>query len=427
MQNSSNLSTEHMQFMHATSKGWITIAQKDPQTNHFKQYHYTQEEIAEHLSEWTGVNIYFSQNTFFKPKRAIDTIQELRSLYVDVDTYTKGLNAEWVLGKLEFEYFGQSLPNPNMVLMSGRGLVIIWNIEPVPYMAMPLWKAVETHFIKILKDLGADPKASDPTRIFRLAGTINSKNGALVTAQYRHEYRYELRQLQYDYLPELTPPKKTEKKRPGRKSKVVNLFNIYTLHLSRAMDLRKIIELREGDVGNCRETMCFLYRYWTCCYSNDPEQAMAETIDLNSEFKYPLSENEVIKATKSAEKAWEAKSNTQADKIAKELGYAGAGYNLKNATIIDWLHITETEQKHMSTIIGKDEKRRRNTIAKRSQRRGQGVKPLNKELKIREEKTDQKLRTLKKHIAENPKITNTQLASRMNCTVRTIQRLKKRI
>ena len=409
--------------MHASSKGWITMAQKDPQTNRFKQYHYTQEEIAEHLTEWRGENVYFSQNTFFKPKRAIDTIQELRSIYVDLDTYTKGLNTDWVLGKLEYELFGQSLPNPNMVLKSGRGLIIVWNIEPVPYMAMPLWKAVETHFIKILKDLGADPKASDPTRIFRLAGTINSKNGALVTAQYRHEYRYDLRQLQYDYLPELTPSK-NKKKRPGRKPKVINLFNIYTLHLSRAMDIRKLIELREGSVGNCRETMCFLYRYWTCCYSNDPQQALEETIDLNNEFTCPLSEKEVIKATKSAEKAWEAKSNAKADKTAKELGYAGAGYNLKNETIINWLQITEEEQTYMSTIIGRGEKRRRKRIRdkeyQREKREAEGV--IN-----RQEAVDGRIEKIRKAIAETPEINNVQLAKQTGIPRSTVVRLRKTI
>lgn len=424
MQNSSNLAAEHMRFMHASSKGWITMAQKDPQTNHFKQYHYTQKEIERHLSEWNGENVYFSQNTFFKPKRAIDTIQELRSIYVDVDTYTKGLSPEWVLGKLEYEFFGQTLPNPNMVLKSGRGLVVIWNIEPAPYMAMPLWKAIETQFIKILKEVGADPKASDPTRIFRLAGTINSKNGAIVTAQYRHDYRYELRQLQYDYLPELTQPKK---KKPGRKPKVIHLFNVYTLHLSRAMDLRKLIEIREGEVGRCRETICFLYRYWTCCYSNDPKQALEETIDLNKEFAHPLSEKEVIRATKSAEKAWEAKSNAKADQAAKELGYAGAGYNLKNETIIEWLEITEEEQTHLRSIIGKGEKKRRNTIAKREQRRELGIKERQEYLNTQKQKTETKLDTLRRIIRETPKIKNVQAAKIMGVSEGYIRKLKKQL
>ena len=427
MKNSSAASLEHLQFMHGTASGWITMAQKDPHTQKFRQYHYTPEEIAAHLSEWSGENIYFSQNTFYRPKRSIDTIKELRSIYVDLDCYNLGLKPEYVLGKLEYENFGQNVPDPNMTIMSGRGLVLVWNIEPVPYMALPLWKSIENHFINILKDLGADSKCSDPTRIFRLAGSVNSKNGAMVRADYRHNYRYALRELQYEYLPELTPRKTKEPSKRGPKGKVVHMFNVYTLHLARTRDIRKLIELRQGDVGNCRETMCFLYRYWTCCYSDDPQRALEETIDLNLEFKYPLSHNEVVKATKSAEKAWAAKNNTAADKIAKDMGYVGAGYNLKNQTIIDWLNITEEEQAHLSSIIGKDEKRRRNTKAKREQRRAEGVKPIEVELKARKEKTDQKLQLIQRYISEDPNISIRALAERTGLSKSAIQRLKAKI
>ena len=427
MQNSSSASLQHMQFMHGNASGWITMAQKDPHTQTFRQYHYTPEEIASHLSEWSGENIYFSQNTFYRPKRSIDTIRELRSIYVDLDCYTVGLKPEYVLSKLEHEHFRQDVPDPNMTIMSGRGLVLVWNIEPVPYMALPLWKSIENHFIGVLKDLGADSKCSDPTRIFRLAGTINSKNGALVKAEYRHTYRYALRELQFDYLPELTPRNTNERAKRGRKAKVVHLFNVYTLHLSRTRDVRKLIELREGDVGNCRETMCFLYRYWTCCYSDDPVRALEDTIDLNMEFKYPLSRNEVVKATKSAEKAWLAKSNAAADKIAKDMGYLGAGYNLKNQTIIEWLNITEEEQAHLSTIIGTKEKRNRNAKAMKTKRRSEGAMERQVYLDKEKEKKQTKVDILRDIISTSPHKTNKELAEEMNCTVRTIQRLKKEL
>lgn len=76
--------------------------------------------------------------------------------------------------------------------------------------------------------------------------------------------------------------------------------------------------------------MCFLRRYWQCCFLEDPDQALAETLEFNSQFKNPLSEREVIKATRSAEKAWEARSSKKANEIAIKKGYPGAGYNLTN-------------------------------------------------------------------------------------------------
>ena len=61
-------------------------------------------------------------------------------------------------------------------------------------------------------------------------------------------------------------------------------------------------------------------------------------------FTYPLKENEVIRATRSAEKCYLDKN--------KE-------YKYKNETLIELLEITEYEETQMSTIISKNEYKRR--------------------------------------------------------------------
>lgn len=332
--------------------------------------------MAEKLTDWLGEDVYFSQNTFYKPQRRIINIRQLKSLYVDLDFYLLNYDPDWVIGKLEREYFNQLIPNPNLIIFSGRGIVLIWLLEPTPYQALPLWQAVQNFFLDKLKELGGDPLASDAARVFRFSGSVNSKNGVEVQVEYRHEYRYELRNLQFDYLPELTSeinPNKHPKKK-GRKKKVQHLFNVHSLYHARLLDLNKLIELRNYDIEGYRETICFLYRYWSCCFLNDPEQALNDTQMLNLQFVNPLSLEEVTKATRSAEKAYEARNNEEANKIAQEKGYPGAGYNISNKKLIDWLDISEEEQKHLSTIIGANEKRKRKRIANREMRREQGVK-----------------------------------------------------
>ena len=432
MKNSGNLAVridaaeQQLLFHHnpQNTSGWITLAKKDPDTKRFRQYHYQPEELASALTDWMGEDVYYSQNTFYKPQRRIDNIRQLRSLYVDLDVYNLGLTPEWVLGKLEFEYFGQSIPEPNMIVFSGRGLVLIWNIEPIPYKAMPLWRAVETFFVEQLKEVGADTKATDPARIFRLAGTVNSKNRTIVKTEYRHDYRYDIHQLQFDYLPELSQKKLAAKKK-GRNTKVVRMFNTYTLHLSRARDIAKLVELRQGAVDGFRETILFLYRYWTCCFTDDPDRALDDTLSLNSEFLRPVPEREVINATKSAQKAWEAKSDVKANEIAKSLGYPGAGYNMPNSKIIEWLDISPEEQVHLSSIIGAVEKRRRNRLQKEKWRRLQGMRPMEEYNQERKQQVLSQAEQLKILINENPSWTNKQLAEAMNTTVRSVQRWKK--
>jgi hypothetical protein len=126
-------------------------------------------------------------------------------------------------------------------------------------MALPFWQAVQNYLLNKLTELGGDPKATDAARIFRISGTVNGKNGNEVHAEFRHDFRYELRQIQYDYLPELedelNPPKK---KRKGRKKKVAQLFNTFKLHYARLLDLVKLVEMRNYDVQGHRELICFL-------------------------------------------------------------------------------------------------------------------------------------------------------------------------
>lgn len=426
MKNSGNLAVridaaaQQLLFHHnpQNTSGWITLAKKDPDTKRFRQYHYQPEELASALSDWMGEDVYYSQNSFFKPQRRIDNIRQLRTLYVDLDVYNLGMTPEWVLGKLEWEVFGQGLPEPNMIIFSGRGLVLIWHIEPLPIEAMPLWRAVETFFVEQLKEVGSDTKATDPARIFRLAGSINSKNNAIVRAEYRHEHRYDIHQLQYDYLPELSPKKLAVKKK-GRKTKIVRMFNVYTLHLSRARDIAKLVELRDGDI-NTRQNLLFLYRYFTCCFTDDPVKALDDTLSLNSEFRRPLSEREVRSATKSAERAWAARSDAKANEIAKSFGYPGAGYNMPNSDIIDWLDITPEEQRHLSSIISKEEKRRRNTEARRKKRREEGMKPREEYLS----EAEQKRLLIRNAIMENPGMSIRSLAQLTGQSKSAIQRVK---
>lgn len=413
----------HAWFHHNDSDGWITVARKT-EKGKFQQRHYKPEELAENLTEWLGEDVYFSQNTFYKPQRQIQNLRQLKSLYVDLDFYLFNYAPSWVLGKLEHEFFGQAIPEPNIIIFSGQGIVLIWLIEPVPYKALPLWQAVQDYFLNQLKELGGDSKASDAARVFRLAGSINSKNGVDVHAQYRHDYRYELRQLQHDYLPELEEKKAKTK---GRKNKIVRVHAVRSLHYARILDLTKLVEMRDYDVYGYRELICFLYRYWLCCFLDDPAEALSSTLELNSQFKNPLRKREVEKATKSAEKAWSARSDKEANEIAKQKGYPGAGYNIGNPKLIDWLDITSEEQKHLKTIIDGSEKRRRKTIANREKRRSEGVQKREDYIKEQKDKTEEKLLQLKKAIERHPDYSNYKLAELLAVSEGYIRKLKKKL
>ncbi|CDI50904.1 hypothetical protein [Clostridium tetani] len=362
----------HMDILHKDDDGYITIAIK--KDNDWAQHHYKIEELKDNVGKVLsidGVNIYLSPNSFYKPIRRIENVRKLNSLYIDLDYYTldkfKDLTVDQILWNLEADYFKSKVPEANFIVITGRGLAIYWLIEAVPYKALPLWNAVQKNFLNKLKEIGADEKSIDAARVMRLTGSVNQKNGHAVDLLFYKSDRYSLRDIQKNYLPDLTPyVKNPYHKAKGRRKRVVNLFNLYSLHYARLCDLVKLMELREGmcrmedgslKYTGLRELMCFLYRYWSSCYEGDTENALKSTLDFNKQFREPLSIGEVEGATKSATKAYK-----EWLKDCPTGTYSRGGYNYKNKTLIKLLNITEDEMKVLETIIDNKEVKRRTNI-----------------------------------------------------------------
>ncbi|MBW9150386.1 DNA-binding response regulator [Clostridium sp. CM028] len=457
--NSSEVSQAQMQInlLHENDDGYITIALKKGST--WIQHHYKVDELKENIGKVIDVkdaNIYLSPNSFYKPMRRIENIRKLNSLFIDLDYYTleqyKGLSAEQIIWLLETDYFKQSVPPPSFIVISGQGIVIYWIIEPVPYMALPLWNAVQKFFLEKLKEIGADAKSIDAARVSRLTGTINQKNGQASEILVFNEERYTLRDIQENYLPELTDYVKNPSiKKRGRKSKVVKLFNLYSLHHARLTDLVKIQEFRKGycrdENGELveksqREFMCFLYRYWACCFTSDLNKALEDTLEFNKGFICPLPESEVKSQTRQAEKAYdawqendfrdiskedeqqlkiEAQENT--DKKKNRTGYKYKGYNYKNTTLIRLLNIIEEEMKLLKTIINTKEVKRRNNEYNKVKRKG----------KRRDENglSKRELENLNKTIAvkelKDKGLSQNEIAKKLNIGIATVKRCYRKI
>ena len=321
--------------LHGDSKGWITLCTLGSQFSH---YHYKVVDLLE--MDLEGENNFLSMSTFFKPQRRIENIKELRALFIDVDCYKVGMTKEQVLFFLEEDYFGEIIPNPTYIIDSGRGLYLEWLIQAVPSQALPLWKSVEEYIYSKLKEYGADRQSMDATRILRIPGSINPKAQKKVEVLYSDKYRYTLREIQREYLPDLEDLKK---KKRGRPKKIVSIYRERQLYQARLQDIATLCELRGYDMEGERELILFLYRYYVCYFTEDIEKALEDVLELNEAFVKPLPKREAIRATRSAEKAY------------KE----GKQYKYRNDTLIELLGITEEEQVHMKTIIGKPEYRRR--------------------------------------------------------------------
>src|SRR3712207_6566744 len=246
-------------------------------------------------------------------------------------------------------------------------------------------------------------------------------------------------------MPALTPYVKNPAfKRRGRKSKIVKMFNCYSLHYARLMDLVKLQEMRNGLCRNKdgtltetgqREIMCFLYRYWSCCFTKDKEKAIKDTLEFNKGFTLPLDENTVRTQTRQAEKAYEEwlynefnykkkKDRTKEEEETfkslknRRKQYKLLGYNYTNKTLIDILCIIEEEMKHFKTIISEKEVKRRTNIRtnehhKIARRNKNGL------TKKQQEKLD-RLEFIKKLKAKGYK--QKEIAKELGVSIKTIKR-----
>ncbi|WP_075809069.1 replication protein, partial [Clostridium perfringens] len=336
--------------------GWITRSVIDKKG--YNQWHYKYAELKD--LDMNGENIYITLNTFYKPCRRLENIKELNTLFIDLDYYKTDKTEDQVLIDLEKNYFNQSIPIPNYVIDSGRGMYLIWLINAVPSQALPLWKAVQDYLYKQLKCFGADRQALDATRILRVPGSINSKSKTVVNILDEYEYVYDLREIQNGFLPELKP----YEKKKGRPSKINYIYRERSLYYGRIQDIIKLCELREYDLKGHRELILFLYRYYLCSFTEDIEKALNDALELNSMFRQALSEREVIRATRSAEICYLDKNKQ---------------YKYKNETLIELLEITEEEQKYMTIIISKEEYKRRKRIRNKNSYDGEKAKKIYQE------------------------------------------------
>lgn len=386
--------------LHKDSEGYITVAKMG---NRWQQYYF--EGINDLSINLKGKDVYISQNTFNNKSRRLIHLKELKALYIDIDCYKMNLSKEAVKYFMENDLYGQ-IPVPNMLIDSGRGLYYIIFLENTMAEELPKWQLVEKYLYEKLKDLGADNKALDATRVLRVTGTVNSKNNSIVKVIDTYDYQYTLDEIIENYIPEVNEDRK-EKQKPkgvrkkGRKKKFVSLFNLYNLYYTRFMDIKKLVEIRNYEMTGYREITLFLIRYFLNVYHGDDDLVMEEVLEINNSFTEPLEKDEVFKATLSG--ATRATENV---------------YKYSNDKLIKLLDITPLEQKEMATIISKTEKYYRNNKNRRNNRRNENGLTKRESDKL---KNEREILDLKRK-----KYTLKQISEKLNLSIDYVKKVSKK-
>ena len=395
--------------IHNDSTGIIcmSIAQNGTWKNEYGRY----EAIEKKFLELENLeNVFFSQNTFRKFKKGTEHLFELKALYLDLDYYRTSFSKDQILFAIECKVNEHEIPLPTQIIDSGHGLYLVWRIQRIPAMAVRLWRAMQEYLYYQLKELGADRKSLEPTRVMRFTDSINAKypDKKIVETISTYPIAYDLHQLQYEYLK--YPPKRNKYTKKRNTNVILFKKNIYTLYCSRREDILSLCKLRNYEMTGIREITLFLYRYYSCLTVTDPQVALEMMLELNNQFTEPCAYSTVKRATRSAEKA-----------------AADEKYNYYSQTLVDLLHITNEEMMMkwsngeyiLKTIITKEIKyKRRNLIRNETRRNELG----NTKRKQESEDKLEVVRTL-----STLGLTQKQIAEQMGIQIRTVQRYYKKL
>lgn len=332
---------------------------------------------------------YVSINTFWNFNRRQKNVRRLNAFFLDIDYYKvdkyKDLTTKEVIADMRKKDMFNGF-EPSFFVDSGRGFYIYYLIENCSKDCTKIYKKIQNTLLKKFKEYNADKRAKDISHVLRIPGTIHSETGRIVTIIYNSkeevEYfakqetlrRYTLDQVVKAVLPilpynkeewnkikkDIVKKKRSKKKSNKTENKIRYLFTLKNLYYSRIEDLRKLQSLRGSNcVEKCREFMCYLYRLWKLHFNGgDKEDALQNVLKFNERFTEPLSKDEVINATKSAEDAYNnyvqaiEKYNKLKTKPNLTIYLYEAGCNLySNNTLIKELDIKEEEQELLTTII----------------------------------------------------------------------------
>jgi DNA-binding phage protein len=373
-------------------------------------------------------DVYLSLNAFEYGLRQTDHLKQIRNVGVDVDCYKLKIPISTALDKIKIMILKGTIPNPNLVIFSGRGIQLLYSISggASPKMAF-LSQYITTQFIAELRHLGADTSATDVTRVFRLPYSINSKSDKQVTLEIWRTLEYSLEEL-YSFCRPLEERRKRKKGTLYTIPSKPGLKNLYSLNTARKNDLEALVSLRMGQI-EFRNVLTYIYAYTVALLLKNKQATLEFTQQLNDRFDDPQKVKEVMRT---AGNAYDdaMKFFEEFKKRDFKMWYRqndGIKRPMKNDTIIDGLGISPYEMGQLTTIIDDSTKKARNTIKKRKKRREEGVMKREEYLEQAKEKTDDKLWQLQKVMERHPTANKTELAEMIGISRNHLYRLLKKL
>ncbi|MGN0073532.1 MAG: hypothetical protein ACI36W_07075, partial [Coriobacteriales bacterium] len=352
-------------------------------------------------------NYYITHNGFSDRRRKLESTRQVNALFYDLDCHGAGqFECRRLVAEAQRIIQGAvergDLPQPTMVVDSGRGLHLYYVLErSIPYRlkagdelkvnekgltffqdVQKRLAAVLTELLAELEGIDVDQAVFDHTRVSRIPGTYNAKAGCrarLVGGPGPYCHLTELAA----YRPASTPGRAPEPA-PRPTGTVIRLNRLMMARL------KKVAELQGHRGFACegtRELMSFVY-YNTAVQIYERAEARARLEAFNARFKQPLPCSELDGIRSSVDSVVNVKG---------ESGY----YVLNAETLVRLLGLTQQEMDELQFFSSKRAVER--TEAKRKTRQ-------------RREERNARICAL---YAEGT-LTQQQVADNVGCSVRTV-------
>lgn len=353
--------------LYQKSKGFVAVAFANEEQ--WWENIYRVKELSSQMTIFENnkdINIYTSVNSFYQARRSFESLYNLNSLFCDIDCVKHGIPIKEAFKDLINLWIDGIIPEPSLVIDSGRGLHVYWFLDNCFASTKDGTKFITTYqallnrFARILAYLGADFKSAEPSRVLGVPDTYNIKSGTrrkiikpqveLIEKGVLHErdIRYKIIELADKFL---NTKAYREKKVTFEKRQTA--FNELTLAYARMEDYKTLIHLRNTAKVNegYRNQLLYDYGLENIDYTKTKENLHTSLYEINSMFRKPLETKELGGIIKSLE----------GSKFKK----------IKNQTIIEQLEISVYEQQKMRTLIEREIKVARYVEKKKIARRNE--------------------------------------------------------
>lgn len=360
-------------------------------TNLKKQWFYNSNEKDKLKADTAGRHdLYASINAFgYNSNRVLTRqskqLKQIRNVAIDIDQYNLGLEIDETLDIIQSLIVSNMIPEPNLILTS-RGIQLFYTIDKgaAPEMA---WLAgyITEQLVSKLEHVGADYNATDVSRVMRVPNTINSRNGATVKAAIWNDEAYSLQELQQYCKPLTKKEYKTGAKATVVELPTANVAQFHRTNWARQRDLKRLLELRNGDMTGCRNTFVYILAFQqTLIFQDDSYNSVIKSVKEATKSMYTTD--------KGAEDSENWLENTVKSAYDGALGFLnhlkvnnykivykrndGIVKTMNTKKIINKLNISEAEQYEMGSLRNAEVKRRQDKDRKTADRRSKGMKSM---------------------------------------------------